>query len=174
MEHTPGAAPAHVRPATVTDMDAVNRIYNEEILHGVATWDMEPWPLERRQAWFTDPHQPPYVVVAEVEGAVIGFGYLSLYRERAGYRFTREDTVYIDPAYHRRGIGRALLGALLEHARTIEAHAVVARIEASNASSVALHGAFGFEIVGREREIGHKFGRWLDLVTMELLLDNPA
>lgn len=165
-------APAaiRIREAVEADLDAINRIYNDEILHGVATWDMEPWPLERRQAWFRAPGNPPYVLVAEDDRVVVGFAYLALYRERAGYRFTREDTVYIDPAYQHRGVGRALLGRLIDHARAQEVHALVARIESSNEASVALHSAFGFEIVGREREIGHKFGRWLDLLTMELLL----
>ncbi len=162
----------HIRPAVEADLPTINAIYNEEILHGVATWDMEPWPLERRQAWFHDPAIELYLVVAELDGSVVGFAYLSLYRQRAGYRFTREDTVYIDPRFQRRGIGRALLAHLLEHARALEVHALIARIEASNESSIALHRAFGFEVVGREREIGHKFGRWLDLITMELLLEN--
>lgn len=165
------AHPVRVRVAIDADVEAINRIYNREIEHGVATWDMEPWPMERRREWFAHQGGQLYVVVAEAPEGIAGFAYLAPYRERAGYRFTREDTVYVDPAFHRRGIGRALLAQILEHARTLDTHAVMARIEASNEPSLALHRAFGFEAVGLEREIGHKFGRWLDLITMELLLD---
>jgi L-amino acid N-acyltransferase len=162
----------HVRPATLDDVEAINGIYNAEILEGVATWDLEPWPLERRQAWLRELQSRNLaVLVACVDTTVIGFGYLSMYRDRGGYRYTREDTVYIDPAYHRRGAGRALLGALIEEARALGVHCLVAQIEASNTASVELHRAFGFEQAGYARQLGWKFDRWLDLITMQLLLE---
>ena len=144
-----------IRPATAADLAAINRIYNDEVLHGTATWDEQPWSAEQRRAWLEDRDASTPVLVAEAGGEVAGFGYLSQYRPKVGYRFTREDTVYVDPRFHRRGIGGELLVAL---------------IEATNIASVALHERYRFELIGTEREVGFKFGRWLDSVYMELLL----
>ena len=101
---------------------------------------------------------------------MLGFGYLAFYKERRGYRFTREDTLYVRPESQGRGVGRAILEALIAEARALDVHVLIARIEASNAASIALHEAFGFEITGRERETGFKFGEWRSLVQMEKLL----
>lgn len=162
-----------IRPAIERDLEAINRIYNDEVLHRTATWDLEPWPIEQRRAWFAeheaDATQP--VLVADSGGECVGFAYLSIYRPRVGYRFTRESTVYVDTSAHRRGIGRALLGALIEAARVQPVHALVAVIEASNVASVELHRVLGYVEDGRRLQVGHKFGRWLDSVEMELLLD---
>jgi phosphinothricin acetyltransferase len=163
---------AIVRDATAADLPRIHAIYNEAILTTTATWDEEPWPFEQRQEWWrehqADPTTP--VLVAEVDGEVAGFSYLSWYRKKSGYRFTREDTVYIDPAYHRRGLGRALMAPLIDRARGLGLHVVIASIEASNDASIALHRSLGFELVGREREVGFKFGRWLDSVYMQVIL----
>src|SRR5687768_14621870 len=99
-----------IRPATEADLVEINRIYNHEVATGVATWDIEPWSLERRHAWFAEHDASTPVLVADapgVEGTLAGFGYLALHRPRAGYRYSREDTLYVDPPYQRRGIGRA-------------------------------------------------------------------
>jgi len=111
------------------------------------------------------------VLVADLpDTPVAGFGYLSLYKTRLGFRFTREDTVYVRPECHRLGVGRALLAALLDEARRLEVHAVVARIDATNEASIALHCALGFDVTGEERETGHKFGTWRSLVQMQIVL----
>jgi phosphinothricin acetyltransferase len=163
---------ATIRPATAADLPAINAIYNREVREGVATWDEAPWTTEDRARWFAehtaDPTQP--VLVTERDGAVAGFACLSLLSSRTGYRFTREDTLYIEPAYHRRGLGIALLDALIAHARADGMHALVAKIEAGNAASLALHARCGFTHAGAQPELGFKFGRWLDLVTMQRLL----
>ena len=159
-----------IRPATAADLAAINRIYNDEVLHGTATWDEQPWSAEQRRAWLEDRDASTPVLVAEAGGEVAGFGYLSQYRPKVGYRFTREDTVYVDPRFHRRGIGGELLVALIEAARRSDVHALIAVIEATNIASVALHERYRFELIGTEREVGFKFGRWLDSVYMELLL----
>lgn len=169
-----GLAPI-IRPATESDLPAINAIYNREILEGVATWDLDPWSDEQRLAWFREHSMPGTAVLVadlpgEVGGEVAGFGYLSFYRPRRGYRFTREDTLYVRPEFHRRGVGRALLDALLAEAQTLDAHAVIARIEATNQASIALHEAAGFAISGRESESGFKFGEFRSLVQMEKLL----
>jgi L-amino acid N-acyltransferase YncA len=159
-----------IRPATTQDLEAINRLYNHEIAEGTATWDYEPWTAETRARWFADhaPEEP--VLVAEVGGGFAGFGYLSWYRTKAGYQYTREDTLYVDPAFQRRGLGALLLEALIDQARSRNIRAVIAQIEASNAASIALHERFGFVRVGTEREVGYKFGRWLDATAMQLRL----
>ena len=170
---------AMIRRARASDLPAINRIYNDEILHGVATWDTEPWPDERRTAWFAEHEADPTtpVLVAEVNGdggpETAGFAYLSIYRPRIGYRYTRESTVYVDPRYHRRGFGRRLMEPLIEEARRLELHVLLGVIEASNLASIELHRALGYEETTRLREVGYKFDRWLDSVTMELLLPRP-
>lgn len=166
--------PATIRPAAAADLPAINRIYNDEVLHGTATWDETPWTPEQRERWFGQHDASTPVLVAEVDGAVAGFAYLSRYRTKRGYRFTREDTVYVDAPYHRRGIGVRLLEALLDEARGAGMHAVIAVIEAENAVSIRLHERFGFVRAGYLREAGFKFGRWLDCVEMELLLEDHA
>ena len=165
----------HVRPALERDLEAIQRIYNHEILTGTATWDLEPWPDEQRREWLAehaaDPSIP--VIVAEVggaEGGVAGFAYLSIYRAKLGYRYTRETSVYVDQRFHRGGVGRALMEVQLASARALGLHALMAVIEAENAPSIALHAGLGFERVALKREVGRKFGRWLDSVEMELLL----
>jgi L-amino acid N-acyltransferase YncA len=161
-----------IRSATEADLSAINAIYNREILEGVATWDIYPWSEEQRRAWLAEHSAPGLVaLVADLPDVpVAGFGYLSVYQTRGGFRFTREDTVYVRPEHQGRGIGRALLAALLEEARRLEVHAVVARIEATNEASIALHRALGFQVTGEERETGHKFGTWRSLVQMQIVL----
>jgi len=159
-----------IRPATVQDLPAINAIYNHEIETGVATWDYDPWPLAQRQRWFDERAPDEPVLIAEVDDDVAGFGYLSWYRSKIGYRFTREDTVYVAPRHQGRGLGALLLEALIEQARTLGIRAVIAQIEASNVASVRLHERFGFEPIGRERQVGFKFERWLDAIPMQLLL----
>ena len=120
-------------------MEHILRIYNEEILHGVATWDEAPWTMERRKAWFAGHDESTPVLVAEVEGEFAGFAYLSMLSDKAGWRFSREDTIYLDPKFHGQGIGKILLVALLEEGRRIGVNLVVASITSSNAASLALH-----------------------------------
>ena len=177
-ERAPSFEPV-IRRARESDLPAINRIYNDEILHGVATWDTEPWSDERRTAWFAeheaDPTTPVLVAEVDTEGGAetVGFAYLSIYRPRIGYRYTRESTVYVDPRYHRRGLGRLLMEPLIEEARRLELHVLLGVIESGNVASIELHRALGYEEVSRLRDVGRKFDRWLDSVTMELLLPRP-
>ena len=163
---------ANIRPAAIGDLPALQRIYNHEILHGTATWDIEPWTDAQRAAWLEEhaADRTLSVVVADLDGEVAGFAYFSIYRGKVGYRYTRETSVYVDDRFHRRGVGRALMRSQLETARVVGLHALMAVIEASNAASIELHATLGFERVSRKREVGRKFGRWLDSVEMELLL----
>lgn len=159
-----------IRAATEADLEPINALYNWEVVNGVATWELDPWPLERRVEWFrARDHEEP-VLVAEDDGAFVGFAYLTKYRGRRGYRFTRENTVFVAPAHQRRGIGRALLAALIEEARALGLHTLVAFIDEENVGSIELHRALGYERVGAERETGHKFDQWRSSVEMQRML----
>ena len=162
---------ATIRAAAEADLPAISAIYNREVTDGVATWDTVPWTDEQRLEWFNQHRMAgAAALVAEVDGAVVGFADLSFYKTRGGYRFTREDTVYVAPDHQRQGIGRALLEALLVEARSYMVHAVIARIEATNEASIELHRALGFEVTGEEREAGYKFGEWRTLTQMQTML----
>lgn len=160
-----------IRPARLTDAAAVRSIYNHEVLRETSTFDLVPRTLDDQVAWLRARTGAFSAIVAVDEhGAVVGFGSLSPYKERAAYRTTVEDSVYVDRTRSRAGIGTALVQHLLELARTSGFHAVMARIEASSTASRALHAKCGFELVGIEREVGRKFNRWLDVAVMQRVL----
>ena len=146
-------------------------IYNHEVLTSTVTFDLVPRTLEEQSHWITDRSGAHVVIVAEEGGGTIaGFGALSAYRERAGYATTVEDSVYLGESYRGQGVGALLLGELVAVATAHGFHAMMAKIVAGHEASIALHRRAGFEIVGREREVGRKFGKWLDVVLMERLL----
>ena len=168
-----------VRAARVADAEAIRQIYNHEVLSTTATFDLVPRSLEEQQAWLGDRTGAFSVIVAvdaaEIdpatgEPAVVGFASLSPYRERAAYRTSVEDSVYVRRDRGGEGIGTLLLDELLDIAEQSGFHAVFARIEASGTASRALHSRCGFRLVGIERETGRKFNRWLDVALMECLL----
>jgi len=162
-----------IRPATEADLEAINAIYNREVLGGVATWELDPWSDDRRLEWFrARDHEEP-VLVAVIDGELVGFTYLSRYRGRRGYRFTRENTVFVTPDHQRQGIGRALLGAIIEAGRSLGLRTLVAWVDEDNVGSIRLHRAFGYEQIGRESETGHKFGEWRSAIELQLLLERP-
>ncbi len=167
--------PFLIRTAAEGDLPGIDAIYNEEILHGVATWDVEPWPPERRRAWFAeheaDPTQPVLVAVAGDE--VVGFACLSRVSDKRGWRFTREDTVYVRGDWQGKGLGRALLTELLARARRLPIRLVVASIESTNERSLALHRSLGFQTIGEYRDAGFKFGRWRSTTYLGLDLGDP-
>jgi phosphinothricin acetyltransferase len=160
-----------IREAVEADMPAVLSIYNQEVLEGVATFDLEPRSLEAQLRWLEEHARPYCAIVACDDSEVVGFGSLSPYHARPGYRFTVEDTVYVHRERRREGIGRLILAALIAFGREQGFHVMLGRIASENEASLALHRALGFEEAGREREVGHKFGRWLDVVTMQLILN---
>jgi L-amino acid N-acyltransferase YncA len=160
-----------IRGATAADLKAINDIYNYYVIHSTCTYQEQPESLANRKKWF-EHHGPNHpVIVAELEGTVVGWGSLSAYHARSAYRRTVENSVYVHHDYHRRGIGSQLLKELIDQARRLRHHAIIAGIDAEQAGSVAIHKAFGFEKVGQFRQVGFKFGKWLDVVYMELLLD---
>jgi phosphinothricin acetyltransferase len=157
--------------AEVADAEAIRRIYNREVLESTVTFDLVPRSLEDQVRWLEARSGAHAVVVADDgSGTVCGFGSLSPYRERPAYSTTVEDSVYVDPAVQGRGVGMLVLSELVTVATAHGFHAVMARIVGGHAASIALHRACGFETVGTEREIGRKFGHWLDVVVMQRLL----
>jgi len=156
----------------VSDAEAIADIYNYEVENSTATFDLVPRSVEAQREWITARSGAFSALVADDAAAgVIGFAALSTYRDRAGYRTTVENSVYVHRDHQRQGVGRLLLGALLEVARDSGFHTVIARIDSQSTGSLALHESLGFVTVGVEREIGRKFGRWLDSVIMQHRLD---
>src|SRR5690242_8268371 len=162
---------ADIRPATESDLVAINDIYNHYVLHSTCTYQEEPEPLDGRRQWFARHGGKHPVIVAEVDGRVIGWGSLSAYHPRSAYRRTVENSVYVHHRHHRRGLGSQLLQELIARARRLGHRAIIAGIDADQAASVALHAKFRFEKVGCLKQVGFKFGCWLDVIYMELILD---
>lgn len=168
-----------VRAARRTDAEAIRAIYNPEV-EGINTFDLTPRTLDDQVRWI-DAHAGGHpAVVAEASGdgvdppgpgpAVVGFGSLSQFRERPGYSTTVEVSVYVREDQRNRGVGREILSELVRLARDYGYHSVIARVVGSNGPSIALHERCGFERVGVEREIGRKYGHWLDVVELQRML----
>jgi phosphinothricin acetyltransferase len=158
-----------VRLARPADAEAIRRIYNREVVGSTVTFDMVPRSADEQRLWLADHDGAHPAVVAVGEGGVTGFGSLSPYRSRPAYNTTVEDSVYVDEAWRGRGVGAVLLGELVHVAQTHGFHTVMARIVGGHEASMRLHARCGFELVGVEREVGRKFGRWLDVVIMQRL-----
>ncbi|RFA10526.1 GNAT family N-acetyltransferase [Subtercola boreus] len=160
-----------IRDATPDDLPAILAIHNDAIENSVAIWTDEPVDLAERAGWLESHRRQGFAVLVAVEGdELLGYASLSAWHTKSGFRHTVEDSIYLHPDATGRGLGRELLGALIERARAGDYHVVVADIEAGNAASIRLHASFGFEHCGTVREVGIKFGRWLDLTTMRLPL----
>ena len=161
--------PCTIRPATRADLPAINDIYNHYVVHSTCTYQETPEPIEGREAWF-DRHGAAHpITIAEMDGAIVGWASLSPYHARSAYRFTVENSVYVDHRHQRRGIGDALLADLVHRARSLGHRTIIAGIDASQTASVAIHAKHGFEKVGHLRQVGFKFERWLDVVYMQLM-----
>jgi L-amino acid N-acyltransferase len=160
-----------IRRATVEDAEAIRAIYNAEVTGSTVTFDLVPRTAEEQVAWLVERSGAYAVLVAEdTDGTILGFASLSPFRERPAYSTTVEDSVYVNRERRGGGVGRALLEALVETATAHGFHAMIGRIVGGHDASIALHQRVGFEIVGTEREVGRKMGRWLDVVVMERLL----
>jgi phosphinothricin acetyltransferase len=158
------------RLARLDDAEPLRQIYNLEVQTTTVTFDILPRSLDEQRDWLAARNGAHAVVVAEDGGEIVGFASLSPWRSRPAYATSVEDSVYVHRDHQGRGVGRALLTELVDVARAHGFHAVFARIVEGHASSIALHRSVGFEVVGTEREVGRKFGRWLDVTVMELLL----
>lgn len=159
-----------IRDAGEADLPAILEIYNDAVIHSTAIWNEIVVDLDNRKAWLAARRARGFpVLAAERDGMVVGYASYGDWRAFDGYRHTVEHSVYVHQDARGGGIGRALMEALLAYAASAGVHAMIAAIEAGNAPSIALHERLGFFHTGRYRQVGTKFGRWLDLVTMQYL-----
>jgi L-amino acid N-acyltransferase YncA len=165
-----------IRPATVADLSAITEIYDHAVRHGTATFELiapDLAEMRRRFRALTEGGFP--YLVATLEGQVAGYAYAGPYRPRPAYRFTVENSIYLRPAIHRRGIGLLLMQRLLGECETRGYRQMIAVIgDSANTGSIGLHTRCGFDMIGTHPNVGLKFGRWLDTVMMQRALGEGA
>ena len=159
-----------IRPAAASDLPAIAAIYAAEVHTGFATFDLEPRPSEVWEARFASTEAGDHMLVADQGGEVLGYATSSAYRPKAGYRHTRETTIYLAPGSQGLGVGRAMYDELLARLATDGIHLALAGIALPNPASLGLHRACGFEEVGVMREVGRKFDRWIDVVWVQRVI----
>lgn len=158
-----------IRDALESDAESIAAIYAYHVLNGTASYDVEPPSEAETQAKIRRIRAAGWpFLVTEDEGEVAGYAYVTQFRDRAAYRYTAEDSIYVHPGHMRRGVGRALLEALLERSAEYGFRTVIAVVGGAEPASIALHQCCGFEQVGRLRRAGFKFGRWLDNVYLQV------
>ena len=162
----------NIRPATLNDLPSILDIYNDAVLNTTATAEYYPHTLDMRREWY-DLHMHdnlPIFVAGNNDGHVVGWSSLSRFHSRYGYRFTAEDSVYVAADSRGMGVGKALIPPLIDSARSLGLHAILASIDSDNEASIRLHQRYRFEVVGRLNEVIYKFDRWLSTVFMQLML----
>ena len=165
-----------IRPATEADLPAITKIYEHAVLYGTATFELiapDLAEMTRRFKSLMDGGFPYFVGV--LDGHVAGYAYAGPYRARPAYRFTVENSIYLDPAIHRRGVGLVLLQRLIGECEKRGYRQMIAVIgDSANAGSIGVHARCGFQMIGTHPNVGLKFGRWLDTVMMQLALGEGA
>jgi L-amino acid N-acyltransferase len=160
-----------IRHATENDLPQVLDIYNDVILHTTAVYDYEPHTLEMRRQWFATKQEQGFpVFVAEEKGKILGLSSIGLFRAWAAYKFSVENSVYVAADSRSKGVGKLLIPPLIEAAKQLQLHTIIAGIDAGNEASIQLHRHFGFEEVAHFKQVGWKFGRWLDLKFLQLMI----
>lgn len=164
-----------IRDAVHADLPGIRDIYNDAVLNTTAIWNEQPVDLDNRQAWYEarQTQQYPILVAVDASGEVLGYSSFGDWRPFEGFRHTVEHSVYIRADQRGKGLGPALMQALIERARACGKHVMVAAIESGNQASIHLHERLGFTLNGHMPQVGVKFGRWLDLTFMQLIL-NPG
>lgn len=163
-----------VRTALEKDLEAILEIYNDAIMNTTAVYDYEPHTLEMRKQWFRIKEAQGYPVFVAVDNdRVVGFSSIGPWRAWAAYKYSVENSIYVAAGQRGKGIGKKLLEPLIEAAKQLDLHAIIAGIDATNEVSINLHRGFGFTEAGQFKQVGFKFGRWLDLTFMQLLLKTP-
>jgi L-amino acid N-acyltransferase YncA len=159
-----------IRAATEPDVAGIAAVYDEQVRTGISTFDLEPPPASYWSHRLASEEPGDHLLVADDEGAIVGYAYSSRYRPRPGYRFTREASVYLGPQARGRGLGRRLYDELLPRVRADGMHVLLALVALPNPASVALHESCGFQHLGTMREVGSKFGRWIDTAWYQRVL----
>ena len=163
-----------IRDATEHDLPAIRAIYNDAVLNTTAIWNEQPVDLANRQAWFSARQAQQYPILVAVDNdEVTGYASFGDWRPFEGFRYSVEHSVYVRNDQRGKGLGPRLMQALIERARSCGKHVMVAAIESGNLASIRLHERLGFSVTGQMAQVGTKFGRWLDLTFMQLLL-NPG
>lgn len=161
-----------IRPAELKDLNGILEIINHNILHSTAVYDYEPKAIADMQVWYEERQQEGFkVIVAEHQGQIAGYAAYGIFKPKKGYRFTVEHSVYVSDNFHGKGIGKLLMAELISIARQNRIHSMIGVIDADNKASIAFHKQFGFTETGFLKEAGFKFGRWLDVTFMQLMLD---
>ena len=159
-----------IRPATDADLPAIAGIYADEVRTGIATFDLEPRSIELWRDRLASTEGGDHLLVAELDGQVVGYASSSAYRPKAGYRHTRETTIYLAPEAQGQGLGRQMYDDLLGRLVADGVHLALAAVALPNPGSLALHRACGFEDVGVMRAVGRKFEQWIDVLWLQRLL----
>lgn len=160
-----------IRPAMNDDLLRIQTIYNAEILNGLATWNNEPYDLNHYQNWFKQLQREgfPLFVIEDLHSKIVaGFAEYSTFRNISGFRQTVEHSIYISAEFSQKGLGKRLLQYLIEHAQSHQIKVMVAAIDRDNVASIYLHQKLGFIQTGLMPQVGQKFGKWRDLVFMQL------
>lgn len=160
-----------IRNAIHNDLPQLLDIYNDIIVHTTAVYDYEPHSLPMREQWFETKKQQGFPVFVAVEGdTIVGFSSIGPFRAWAAYKYSVENSVYVSASARGKGIGKLLIPPLIDAAKTMGMHTIIAGIDAANDASIKLHENFGFKEVAHFREVGWKFERWLDLKFLQLIL----
>lgn len=150
-------------------------IYNEVIVNTTAVYQYQPHTLEMRQAWFNTKQQEGFPVFVAQEGnTILGLSTIGTFRAWQAYKYSVENSIYVAASARGKGIGGLLMPPIIEAARQMDMHTIIAGIDAGNDTSIRLHQRFGFEEVAHFKQVGYKFGRWLDLKFLQLILNTPA
>jgi len=159
-----------IRSAEPGDAPRLCDIYNHYVLHADATFEEEPVPVEEMRQRVEEVQKHFFWLVYEDGGDVVAYAYAGKWKARAAYRHSVELSVYVSPGQHGRGIGKELYAELLRRLRERDVHSVIGGVAGNNAASFALHLSFGFEQVAHFREVGYKFGQWIDVTYFQLIL----
>jgi L-amino acid N-acyltransferase YncA len=163
-----------IRSATENDLEQMLNIYNEIILQTTAVYQYQIHTLEMRREWFIAKQQQGFpVFVAELDNAVAGFSTFGNFRNWQAYKYSVENSIYVASNQRGKGIGKLLLQPLIQAAKKMNMHTIIAGIDATNEVSLRLHRNFGFEEVAHFKQVGYKFNRWLDLKFLQLMLNTP-
>ncbi|HWO96635.1 MAG TPA: GNAT family N-acetyltransferase [Bacillus sp. (in: firmicutes)] len=165
---------ATIRKAVIQDLPQLVEIYNQSVLNNTATFDLNPVTVEQRRKWFDlhDQNELYPLLVAERDGKVAGYASLSMFREKEAFQSTSEISIYIDRDHQGHGIGKQLMTAILELAKELNYHVIMAGITKGNDTSVKMHEKFGFQFCGELKEVGRKFGEWQSVLFYQLTFDN--
>jgi L-amino acid N-acyltransferase len=161
-----------IRNATEHDLPAILDIYNDVIVNTTAVYDYKPHTLEMRKAWFKTKQEQGFpVYVAEEDGRLQGLSSIGPFRAWAAYQYSVENSVYVASDARGKGVGKLLIPPLIEAAKQLKLHTIIAGVDAGNEASLKLHRHFGFEEVAHFKQVGWKFSRWLDLKFLQLILE---